>query len=89
MNEQAQQQQVTLTFGDLASVVQLIDVVSRRGAIQGNELAGVGALRNKLETYLGQNGVITEQGQLDQEAAGQAVEAQSAPAGELGDRVIG
>lgn len=57
MSEQAQQQQepVQISLQDIATVVQLIDVVSRRGGIEGNELAGVGMLRNKLEVFLQQN----------------------------------
>lgn len=52
---QQQEQEVTITLGDLSTLLQLIDVVSQRGAIQGQELAGVGMLRNKLEAYLRQN----------------------------------
>ena len=33
----------------------MIDVVSRRGGIAGNELAGIGMLRNKFEMFLQQN----------------------------------
>lgn len=58
MSEQEQQQQqepVNITLQDIATVVQLIDVVSRRGGIEGRELAGVGTLRNKLEMFLQQN----------------------------------
>jgi hypothetical protein len=57
MNEQTQQQQEPVQIGlqDIATIVQLIDVVSRRGGIEGRELAGVGMLRNKLETFLQQN----------------------------------
>lgn len=57
MNEQTQQQQEPVQIGlqDIATIVQLIDVVSRRGGIEGRELQGVGMLRNKLETFLQQN----------------------------------
>jgi hypothetical protein len=58
MSEQEQQQQqepVSISLQDIATVVQLIDVVSRRGGIEGRELAGVGMLRNKLEVFLQQN----------------------------------
>lgn len=58
MNEQMMgqpQETVTLTIGDVATVVQVIDVVTRRGGFQGNELASVGMLRNKLEAYVNQN----------------------------------
>ena len=57
MSEQTQQQQepVQISLQDIATVVQMIDVVSRRGAYEGQEMAGVGMLRNKLEMFLRQN----------------------------------
>jgi len=56
MSEQEQQQEpVQISLQDIATVVQLIDIVSRRGGIEGRELAGVGMLRNKLEMFLQQN----------------------------------
>lgn len=55
MAEQQQQEKVQISLQDIATVVQLIDVVSRRGAFEGNEMAGVGILRNKMEMFLRQN----------------------------------
>ncbi len=56
MSDQEQKQQpVQITLQDIATVVQMIDVVSRRGAFEGNEMAGLGMLRNKLEMFLRQN----------------------------------
>jgi len=55
MSEQEQQEPVNLSLQDIATVVQMIDVVSRRGGIAGNELAGIGLLRNKFEMFLQQN----------------------------------
>lgn len=37
----------TIEINDIASVVQLIDVCSTRGAFRGEELLIVGAMRNK------------------------------------------
>jgi len=54
-DEQMQEQQVQLSLQDIAAVVEMIDVVSRRGAFAGNELAGIGMLRNKMEVFLRQN----------------------------------
>ena len=51
---QQEEEQVSINMNDLSTVLQLIDVVSTRGGFQGQELAGVGMLRNKLETYLRQ-----------------------------------
>lgn len=55
MSEEQQQAPVQISLQDIATVVQLIDIVSRRGGIEGRELAGVGMLRNKLEMFLQQN----------------------------------
>lgn len=41
-----------VTNNDIADVVRIIDVCSSRGAFRGEELAGVGTLRNKLANYL-------------------------------------
>lgn len=70
MSEQEQQEPVSITLQDIASVVQLIDMVSRRGGIEGRELAGVGMLRNKLEVFLNQNAPQGEapQGELPVDA---------------------
>jgi len=45
-------QQVGLSLQDISACVQVIDVVSTRGAFQGNELAQVGTLREKLVAFL-------------------------------------
>ena len=69
MTEQAQEK-VQLSLQDIATVVQMIDVVSRRGAFAGNELAGIGMLRNKMEVFLQQNAPQgeTPQGAMPPEA---------------------
>lgn len=46
---QQQEQEAVITLGDISTLLQIIDVVSTRGGFQGQELAGVGMLRNKLE----------------------------------------
>ena len=53
---EGQEQEVVISLGDLSTVLQIIDVVSQRGGFQGQELAGIGTLRNKLETFLRQKG---------------------------------
>lgn len=45
-------QEVGLSLQDISACVQVIDVVSQRGAIQGNELSAVGQLRDKLIGFL-------------------------------------
>lgn len=47
--------QVSLGIGDLASVVQIIDVCSQRGAFQGSELEAVGALRGRIQEFVKAN----------------------------------
>ena len=41
-----------INLQDMATVVQIIDIASRRGAFEGRELQGVGMLRNKIEAFL-------------------------------------
>ena len=41
-----------INLQDMATVVQIIDIASRRGAFEGRELQGVGMLRNKIENFL-------------------------------------
>jgi hypothetical protein len=43
---------VTISASDIERAIRIIDVVCQRGAIQGNEMFDVGALRNKLGAYL-------------------------------------
>ena len=83
---QGQEQPVVINYGDLSTVLQLIDVVSTRGGFQGNELAGVGLLRNKLEAYLRQN--APQQLQGAEQAAEQEVQVEEVPAGELADKLV-
>lgn len=41
-----------LNVADLQAMAQIIDLASRRGAFQANELAQVGGVYNKLSTFL-------------------------------------
>ena len=41
-----------LTLNEIAAVVQLIDVVTARGAFRGEELSEVGALRDKYAAFV-------------------------------------
>lgn len=53
--EQGAQQTATtpqLSINDLSAAVNIIDLVSRRGAFEGAELSDVGALRTRLITFL-------------------------------------
>lgn len=90
MSEMQQQQQepVSITLNDIATTLQIIDVVSRRGAFQGNELRGVGMLRDKLEVYLQQNGPQQTNEQQMAAAAEQGVDVAVPPEGELSNLVV-
>lgn len=82
MNENMQQgqQQVNLTLTDISTVVNVIDTVSRRGGFEGQELAGVGMLRNKLVAYVNQRTPLPDR---DAEADVEA----PVLSGELADKV--
>ena len=81
---QQQEEQVVIHMNDLSTILQLIDVVSTRGGFQGQELAGVGMLRNKLEAYLRQN---MPQQEAPAGADGE-VDVAAPVGGELADKVI-
>ena len=40
---------------DIAACIQIIDIVSKRGAFEGGELSDVGTVRNKLAAFLKAN----------------------------------
>jgi len=85
--QEGQEQEVVINLGDLSTVLQIIDVVSQRGGFQGQELAGVGTLRNKLETFLRQKG--PQQPDASQIGAQDAGVDTTAPAeGELADKLV-
>ena len=46
---------VGLGISDLAGVVKIIDVCTKRGAFEGNELSAVGALRDKIASFVESN----------------------------------
>ena len=52
MTEQVQEQQVGLSLQDIAAAVQIVDLASSRGAIQGSEMMAVGSLRERFVVFL-------------------------------------
>ena len=48
-----EQQPAELTVQDLASIKQIIDVASQRGAFKPNEMMTVGQVYTKLDAFLG------------------------------------
>tara|TARA_R100001510_G_C7542792_1_gene129657 strand:- start:135 stop:392 length:258 start_codon:yes stop_codon:yes gene_type:complete len=55
VNAAAEEAAPQLTLGDIATVVQIIDLVSRRGGFEGQELETVGALRSRVVKFLDAN----------------------------------
>lgn len=50
---QAQElEQIQLTISDLQQLSRIVDLASRRGAFQANELSQIGAAYNKVTTFL-------------------------------------
>ena len=47
-----EEQQVQLSLKDIATMVQIIDICSKRGGFEGPELEAVGGLRNRIVTFL-------------------------------------
>jgi hypothetical protein len=48
----AEEQQVQLSLQDIATMVQIIDICSKRGGFEGPELEAVGGLRNRIVSFL-------------------------------------
>lgn len=47
--------EVQISLNDLAAAVQIIDVCSKRGAFQGDELESVGAVRGRIAAFVRAN----------------------------------
>lgn len=52
---------VSLSLQDLATVIQIIDLCSQRGAFQGSELEAVGALRGRVQQFVAANAPAEEE----------------------------
>jgi hypothetical protein len=50
--ENAEAEQVQLSLQDIATMVQIIDICSKRGGFEGPELEAVGGLRNRVVRFL-------------------------------------
>jgi len=81
---QQQEQEAVITLGDISTLLQIIDVVSTRGGFQGQELAGIGMLRNKLEAFLRQKGP-----KQDESAGEGSVDVDTGAEGELAGKLVG
>jgi len=76
--QQDGQQPQSLGLQELATLAQIVDLASQRGAFRGNELSQVGALYDKLNNFLS---YVQAQQQAAQEAEAEA-EAEGAESGE-------
>jgi len=63
--EQVAPTETTLTLQDITVAMQMITVISARGAFKPDELAVVGALYNKLHAFLEASGALTEDAVTD------------------------
>ena len=70
-------EQPQLSLQDLATVVQIIDICSRRGGFEGQELEAVGGLRSRVVAFV--NSVAPKDGEAPQ---GQVPTVDEAPAEE-------
>jgi hypothetical protein len=53
VNQEVQaQSQATITLGDMVALYQVINIASKRGAFEANELTAVGNLADKLKTFV-------------------------------------
>ena len=52
-----------LSLQDLASVIQIIDLCSSRGAFQGSEMEAVGALRGRFQAFVAANAPAETEGE--------------------------
>ena len=46
------QEPVQLSYNDIAASLQIIDVCVQRGAIRGEEMSSVGAIRDRLSAFI-------------------------------------
>lgn len=64
MTEQTTGQVEGINLNDLALVINVIDVCTKRGAFEGPEIQAVGTLRNKIEAFVKAN--VPDQGAASQ-----------------------
>jgi hypothetical protein len=70
---------ITLTINDLATLRNVIDLASTRGAFRANELSEVGEVYNRLSQFV-EASVAAAQAQQEPQAAEQSDNDQQAPA---------
>jgi|TARA_B100000035_G_scaffold50738_1_gene39308 hypothetical protein len=65
-NPQATTTTPNLNIGDLQSIVKIIDACSERGAFRGNEMASVGAVRDRIAAFAEANAPVPEKTDEDE-----------------------
>lgn len=60
-------EEIQLSLNDIAAVVQVIDVVTKRGAFEGPELEAVGILRNRFAKFIESKQPKQEEGETPAE----------------------
>jgi hypothetical protein len=69
-----EQAAVGLGLGDLAAVIQIIDVCSKRGAFEGPELESVGQVRGRIAAFVQANAPQQEEAEGEAEEQTEAAE---------------
>ena len=57
-----------LNLSDIRACVSIIDIVTKRGAFEGSELADVGAVRNRIDSFLAKTAAAQEAANPTEEA---------------------
>lgn len=55
MSEENKAEAPGIGLSDIAACIQIIDIVTKRGAFEGSELSDVGTVRNRLAAFLEAN----------------------------------
>ena len=63
VENQAAEEPVQLSLGDIQTFVSIIDICSKRGAFEGAELEAIGALRGKTVKFLEASQPAPEEGE--------------------------
>ena len=65
---------VGIGIQDIANAVQIIDIVTERGAIKGGELSSVGGVRDRLAAFVQANTPASEEPPADETATEDSAE---------------
>lgn len=55
------EKEITISFQDLATVINIIDVASKRGCFEGKDLSAVGQVRDRIQAFLVANAEQTQE----------------------------